>query len=410
MKKLKRFWRTFEEPYGVRGVRAHWRGLLGAELAVASPFLRKLKEPSATYPCPRRGGDGCPRRVVVHGPEDIRAVCGCAPKECDPVRLKPEDIVVYELDPKRFCGFLSESLGLAAVAEPVGPRSDIWHVGSWAAGAADRQPVFLVAAPGRSAFDGAIGALLIAFQGPFVVLAPTLRFSGATAAEGLRQRGAALLTLEDVVLRSDENNLVAAAPLPELMANGRRGQPAVTEETRNVFRREQDFWLLSFTGKTIRLRHLAGLGYIAEMLRAPGKTIEALALVGAPGDGKAPVPAGGAIEMADEQAIRAVRTALQEREEELARLPKNDWNRRGSMTEEIEKLRRYLQENQGLGGRSRKVTGPAEKARKAVSAAVTRAFTEIQAHHPELAAHLKSSVELGSTLLYHPESDPGWEF
>jgi hypothetical protein len=80
------------------------------------------------------------------------------------------------------------------------------------------------------------------------------------------------------------------------------------------------------------------------------------------------------------------------------------------MTEEIEKLRRYLQENQGLGGRSRKVTGPAEKARKAVSAAVTRAFVEIQAHHTELAAHLKSSIELGTTLLYHPEEDPGWEF
>jgi hypothetical protein len=70
MKKLKRFWRAFEEPYGVLGVREEWRRHLGAELAAASSFLRKLKEPSATYPCPRRGGDGCPRRVVIHGPED----------------------------------------------------------------------------------------------------------------------------------------------------------------------------------------------------------------------------------------------------------------------------------------------------------------------------------------------------
>lgn len=409
MKKLKRFWRTFEEPYGVRGVRAHWRMLLGAELAVVSPFLRKLKAPSVTYPCPRRG-ERCPRRVVVHGPEDIVAVCGSAPKECDAVRLRPEDIIVYELDRKRFCGFLSESFGLAAVAEPLGPRNDVWHVGAWALGAANRQPVFLVASPGRSAFDGAIGTLLMAFQGPFVVLAPTLRFSGAATVEGLRQRGAALLSLEDVVLRSDENKLVAAAPMPTLMVPGSGLHPAATREKPNVFRREQDFWLLSFGGNAIRLRHLAGLGYMAEVLRAPGKAIEALALAGSPGDGKAPVPADGTIEMADEQAIRAVRTALREREEELARVPKNDWNRRGSLTEQIEKLQQYLQENQGLGGRPRKVTGPAEKARKAVSAAVTRALAEIQAHHSELAAHLKSSIELGTTLIYHPDEDPGWEF
>jgi hypothetical protein len=180
--------------------------------------------------------------------------------------------------------------------------------------------------------------------------------------------------------------------------------------TANVFRREQDVWALSFYGKTIRLKHLAGLGYIAELLRAPGREIEALALVGQPSNGQAPVPSASGIGIADEQAVRAVRAALQERERELGGVAENDWSRRGSLREEISKLRQYLQQAQGFGGRGRKSAGAAEKARKAVSAAVTRALAEIEEHHPSLAAHLRSSVELGATLLYRPPNDLDWEF
>lgn len=102
MKKLKRFWRTLEEPYGVRGVREHWKRYVGPELEGISPFLRSLKEPSLMYPCSYTGGDRCPRRVVIHGPEDIEAVCRSYPKACDTIKLSPVDIVEYEFDWKRF--------------------------------------------------------------------------------------------------------------------------------------------------------------------------------------------------------------------------------------------------------------------------------------------------------------------
>ena len=157
MHRLKRFWRTLEEPYGIRGVRAHWRHCVGAELETISPFLRSLKEPSLTYPCPRIGGDGCPRGVVVRGPEDIVAVCRTYPKECDTIKLNPADIVEYELDWKRFCGFLSELLRLVSVAEPLRGQRGIWHVGTWTVAAMDHRPVFLVAAASRALFDGAVG-------------------------------------------------------------------------------------------------------------------------------------------------------------------------------------------------------------------------------------------------------------
>ena len=239
---------------------------------------------------------------------------------------------------------------------------------------------------------------------------PTLRFSGGAATEGLRQRGAALLALEDFVLQSNEGHLVAAGTLPELVGAGGSREHGAIGDRGNVFRREQDFWGISFGGKIIHLKDSAGLGYIAELLRAPGKEIEVLTLVGQPPDGKPQILVAASMEMADEKTIRTVSAALQEREQELASLPMSGSKHREKLIEEIDKLKRYLQENQGLGGRRRKTADTAEKARKAASTAITRAVAEIQHHHPELATHLKSSLALGRTLLYRPEKNVEWSF
>ena len=322
MKKLKRLWRTFEDPFGIRGVRAHWRQYLSAaELEAISPFLRSLKEPSATYPCPRIAGHGCPRGVVVHGPDDIVAVCRSYPKDATHqaeadghhrVRIRLEALLRI---PERT---VRAGFGGGTIR---GQRG-VWHVGTWVVNATDHRPVFSIAVHSRSSFDGAVGVLLITHLGPFVVMAPTLRFSGAAATEGLRQRGAALLALDDTVLLSGEGKLIAAGALAELLAAGGRRESAAIAAQGNLFRREQDFWVISFSGRSIHLKDSAGLGYIAELLRAPGKEVEALALVGQPASGKPQISVAGAMEMADEKTIRAVRAALQEREQELAGLPR----------------------------------------------------------------------------------------
>jgi hypothetical protein len=405
MKKLKRFWRAFEEPYGVLGVREEWRR---QELTAASPFFRKLREPSPTYPCPRRGGDGCPRRVVIHGPEDIVAVCGCVPKECDTLKLKPEDIIVYELDRRRFCGFLAESLGLAPVAEPVGPPDGIWHVGSLAVSATDHRPVFLVAAPNRSSFETAVGMLLVDFQGPFTVLSPTLRFTSATATEGLRQRGAALLALGEVIVESGDGNLVAAGVLADLLGGGRR--LAVAGDERNLFRREQDFWLIAFNGKAVRLRHMVGFDYLAELLRRPGAEVEALTLAGRPERDSEAVIATAGLEMADDKTLREVRAALQERKIELAAVPAKDWPKRGRLQEEIKKLEDYLSQAEARNVRARKIAGSAQRTRTAVTNAIVRAIQSVEKDHADLAEHLQGSVRTGTTLIYLPATPIDWQF
>ena len=56
----------------------------------------------------------------------------------------------------------------------------------------------------------------------------------------------------------------------------------------NVFRREGDFWSLSFEGRTVRLKDLKGMHYLARLLVEPGRELHALNLVALEGAGAAP--------------------------------------------------------------------------------------------------------------------------
>jgi hypothetical protein len=59
---------------------------------------------------------------------------------------------------------------------------------------------------------------------------------------------------------------------------------------RDVFRREGEYWVVRFDGRACNLRHSVGLGYIAELLRRPGREIHALALLAALDDAPARGP------------------------------------------------------------------------------------------------------------------------
>ena len=47
----------------------------------------------------------------------------------------------------------------------------------------------------------------------------------------------------------------------------------------NVFRKEGDYWTISYGGTVFRLKDTKGLSYIAELLRHPGQELDAADLV-----------------------------------------------------------------------------------------------------------------------------------
>src|SRR5580704_13663478 len=105
---------------------------------------------------------------------------------------------------------------------------------------------------------------------------------------------------------------------------------------KGVFRKEGEYWTVSYRGKSFRLKDTKGLGYLAHLLRHPAVEFHVLDLAGGIGsqrdDDETSLPRGGedlekagihvtslgdAGEMLDDQAKATYRRRLSELREEL---------------------------------------------------------------------------------------------
>ena len=171
-----------------------------------------------------------------------------------------------------------------------------------------------------------------------------------------------------------------------------------------VFRREGDYWALAFNGPVFRLKDQKGLGHIARLLRSPGKEIPALDLAGSGLEN--PSDAG---EVLDATARAAYRSRLEDLAEELEDAERNNDEGRASRTrEEIDVLTDQLSAAVGLGGRARKASSVAERARVSVRNAIASTLKAIKANDEALWRHLSKAVRTGNLCSYDPETPTTW--
>jgi DNA-binding NarL/FixJ family response regulator len=189
-------------------------------------------------------------------------------------------------------------------------------------------------------------------------------------------------------------------------------------EPTNVFLKEGDYWTISYETASFRLRDSKGLGYLATLLRSPGREFHVLELAASAGSGAAghkagsdPVSLGSeglrvgdlgdAGEMLDPQAKASYRRRLLELHEEAEEAEAyNDPVRLERAREEIDALEQQLSAAFGLGGRPRKSGSAAERARVNVRNTIASAMKQIAAHSPELSDHLKKAVRTGTFCWY----------
>jgi tetratricopeptide (TPR) repeat protein len=198
-------------------------------------------------------------------------------------------------------------------------------------------------------------------------------------------------------------------------------QPAASV---NVFRREGDYWSVSFEGHTVRVRDLKGLRYLARLLADPGREYHVLDLVAAEtGSGAQPDSSraaglprstlGHAGEGLDAQAKDAYRRRLAEIDDDLEQARAiGDAERAAQADVEREFLVRELARAFGLGGRDRPAASASERARAAVTRAVRQAMTRIAEHHPQLGQHLSRTIRTGTYCAYVPDprAPADWRF
>ncbi len=176
---------------------------------------------------------------------------------------------------------------------------------------------------------------------------------------------------------------------------------SATTET-NVFRREGDYWSVVFAGRTVRVRDLKGMRYLAQLLIHPGREFHVLDLVAAESGQRTALADAG--EILDEQAKGAYRRRLAEIEDDIEQARAlTDAGREAQADAERDFLVRELARAVGLGGRDRRAASASERARSGVTRAVRQAIARLGEHHPELGEHLSRAIRTGTHCAYAPE-------
>ncbi len=188
----------------------------------------------------------------------------------------------------------------------------------------------------------------------------------------------------------------------EVEVTERRGTQLATTSM-DEFRREGDVWLLTYDGRTCRLKDAKGLQYLAALLDHPGGDVHVFDLVGGGVNGVR------SAEVLDAAAKASYRRRLGELEAEGAEATEwGDAERADRARLEAEAIAAELTAAYGLGGRPRSAADPTERARKAVANRIRDALSRIDEAHPALGRHLRNSVRTGTFCSYRPERPTSW--
>ena len=242
-----------------------------------------------------------------------------------------------------------------------------------------------------------------------------------------------------VQLAADRESLDAAAQRPDRAAGDAENSTAegggdsvfrsTTQEdqaavsSQATFRREGEFWTISYEGRTIRLKDAKGLRYIAYLLSCPAEKFRVHDLVAIVEGVPAPVrrqvarfetsdDLGDAGPVLDEKAKASYRQRRQELREEADDAEEmNDPGRAERARAEIDMLEQQLSAAVGLGGRDRKTSAHSERARVVVTRNIRATVSKILEEHPPLGRHFNAAIKTGyiCTYLPNPESVVTWD-
>ena len=222
-------------------------------------------------------------------------------------------------------------------------------------------------------------------------------------------RAAPLGRREAVALVRSELRQVQAAPsAPPAPMGPAAPSPAlpidVTAPTLARLTDNGQYWELEFAGRSAHLKPSKGLADLRRLLFAPGREVHCLELMGA---GVEESSTGDVLDrrarLQYEQRVRELQSEIDDAESD------SDHGRADHARLEMDALVDQLTAALGLGGRSRRAGGSAERARSAVTQRIRSAIRGVGAVHPEFARHLEASISTGTYCVYRPEHPITWK-
>jgi hypothetical protein len=199
--------------------------------------------------------------------------------------------------------------------------------------------------------------------------------------------------------------------------------PSPTHEE-SLFLRQNDYWTIRYHGYTALFKSTRGLDYLAVLLRDPGREFHVTELVACPIDASTPaavVAVNGRVtgvlyagaSLLDAQAKAEYKCRVNELRQELDQVKRfNDLQRKTEVQNELQAIADHLASAVGLGGRDRKTSSDAERARSAVTKCIKKAVREIGEAIPPLGYHLAARIKTGYFCSYnpHPDRPVAWKF
>ena len=191
-----------------------------------------------------------------------------------------------------------------------------------------------------------------------------------------------------------------------------------------LFLHQNDYWIIRYRGRTALLKSTRGLHCLAVLLHDPGREFHVWDLLSRTMDASTPAagvvlrrparrePHAG-IPMLDGQAKAEYQRRLNELRQELNEAERfKDPQRQAQAQNEVQAIADYLASAVGLGGRDRKTSSDAERARSAVTKCVKNAIQKIGDAIPSLGHHLVARIKTGYFCCYnpHPERPVRWKF
>ncbi len=195
---------------------------------------------------------------------------------------------------------------------------------------------------------------------------------------------------------------------------GRPTEDALINDTPSLEKRGK-YWHFVFQGEKAVVRNRKGFAYLSVLLTTPGQEIRASVLAsGGIGEivdfaqvADAGLRTGSTVdEVLDSDGERYLRDHLDllMAERDAGVNPQ----RAEELDHEIDKVTAYIASTRGLRGRHREFVDVEERARSAVTRAISTALAEIKDEYPGLYLHLKQSIKTGRIMVYAPRPPIRW--
>jgi hypothetical protein len=223
--RLARFWTELETNFPLGGPRRRLGELVGDDVARAleAAGVLKYQRLADRYPCPRPGGEGCPRQVVELEDGSYEGICGNDPPECPDLRLKEEDLAFLAVVPEELCAVIAKALQIRPAVEVLPGRRHVLRVGSFMPEAGVKHTVYLAVRTNERDYGECFDALESSAVGTFAVLVPTDAFISEDARRALASVAAPVVALADTIDLGDAGLTTLVDPLKLFAAIGRHG-------------------------------------------------------------------------------------------------------------------------------------------------------------------------------------------